>query len=131
MSTRPFIKLTTLFSLSVIVLFSSCKKDQESTKSNTTVMSDKGQWVEVQIRSKRMDDIAEKGYAAHWKYKDNVANSDQGLEMWIGKVREILSQNDTSAIEFVDDFRSSLFQDEVFHDCSLAPYLSCCYPWLG
>lgn len=81
---------------------------------HTTVMSGKGQWVEVQVRTRRMDEIAEKGYAAHWKYKESKDNSDQGLEMWIGKVREILEKNDTSAIEFVDDFRSNLFQEEVF-----------------
>ncbi len=82
---------------------------------HTTVMSDKGQWVEVQIRTKRMDEIAEKGYAAHWKYKDGSNNSDEtGLEMWIGNVREILAQNDGSAIEFIDDFRSNLYSDEVF-----------------
>ena len=82
---------------------------------HSTVMSEKGQWVEVQIRTSRMDDIAEKGYAAHWKYKDGKEiSTEQGLEMWIGKVREILEQNDTNAIEFVDDFRSSLFQEEVF-----------------
>ncbi|MBV6645032.1 MAG: bifunctional (p)ppGpp synthetase/guanosine-3',5'-bis(diphosphate) 3'-pyrophosphohydrolase [Cyclobacteriaceae bacterium] len=80
---------------------------------HTTVMSDKGQWVEVQIRSKRMDDIAEKGYAAHWKYKESK-DGESGLEMWITKVREALEQNDSSAIEFVDDFRSNLFQEEVF-----------------
>ncbi len=82
---------------------------------HTTVMSGTGQWVEVQIRSRRMDDIAEKGYAAHWKYKESKdGNNDQGLEMWISKVREILEQNDATAIEFVDDFRSNLFQEEVF-----------------
>lgn len=82
---------------------------------HTTVMSDKGQWVEVQIRTKRMDEIAEKGYAAHWKYKGDSNGSDEtGLEMWIGKVREILEQNDGSAIEFIDDFKSNLYSDEVF-----------------
>lgn len=82
---------------------------------HTTVMSGKGQWVEVQIRTRRMDEIAEKGYAAHWKYKESKnADADKGLEMWIAKVREILEQNDATAIEFVDDFRSSLFQEEVF-----------------
>ncbi len=82
---------------------------------HTTVMSGKGQWVEVQIRTRRMDEIAEKGYAAHWKYKESKnKESDQGLEQWIGKVREILEQNDSSAIEFVDDFRSNLFHEEVF-----------------
>ncbi len=83
---------------------------------HTTVMSNSGQWVEVQIRSKRMDEIAEKGYAAHWKYKDKVTGSAHrsGLEQWIGRVRDMLEQNDSSAIEFVDDFRSNLFNDEVF-----------------
>ncbi len=80
---------------------------------HTTVMSNTGQWVEVQIRTVRMDEIAEKGYAAHWKYKENTS-SESGLEQWIMKVREILEQNDSSAIEFVDDFRSNLFQEEVF-----------------
>ena len=81
---------------------------------HTTVMSDKGQWVEVQIRTRRMDEIAEKGYAAHWKYKDGKVSDETGLEMWIAKVREILEQNDVNAIEFVDDFRSNLYSDEVF-----------------
>jgi GTP pyrophosphokinase len=88
---------------------------------HTTVMSPNGQWVEVQIRTRRMDEIAEKGYAAHWKYKDKpatAANRQYGLEEWIGKVRAILeqakSENSGSAIEFVDDFRSNLFNEEVF-----------------
>lgn len=82
---------------------------------HTTVMSDRGQWVEVQIRTKRMDDIAEKGYAAHWKYKENSAGQNEmGLEMWIAKVREVLEQSDSNAIEFVDDFRSNLYSEEVF-----------------
>jgi GTP pyrophosphokinase len=85
---------------------------------HTTVMSKTGTWVEVQIRTKRMDEIAEKGYAAHWKYKDMAsrykATMESGLEEWIGRVRDMLEQNDTSAIEFVDDFRSNLFNEEVF-----------------
>ncbi|MEM0938757.1 MAG: bifunctional (p)ppGpp synthetase/guanosine-3',5'-bis(diphosphate) 3'-pyrophosphohydrolase [Bacteroidota bacterium] len=81
---------------------------------HTTVMSGNGSWVEVQIRTKRMDEIAEKGYAAHWKYKDGKTSEETGLEMWITKVREILEQNDGNAIEFVDDFRSNLYSDEVF-----------------
>lgn len=82
---------------------------------HTTVMSRKGKWVEVQIRTKRMDEIAEKGYAAHWKYKDGMSQAHQsGLEKWIEKVRDILEQNDTNAIEFVDDFRANLFNKEVF-----------------
>ncbi len=81
---------------------------------HTTVMAKNGQWVEVQIRTHRMDDIAEKGYAAHWKYKDNDTTSASGLEQWISKVRDMLEQNDSSALEFVDDFRGNLFNDEVF-----------------
>lgn len=82
---------------------------------HTTVMSKTGQWVEVQIRTERMDEIAEKGYAAHWKYKENAPNPHElGLEAWISKVREMLEQSDASAIEFMDDFRSNLFNEEVF-----------------
>lgn len=85
---------------------------------HTTVMSKTGQWVEVQIRTRRMDEIAEKGYAAHWKYKDTPsrykAAVETGLEEWIGRVRDMLEQNDATAIEFVDDFRSNLFNEEVF-----------------
>lgn len=82
---------------------------------HTTVLTDKGKWVEVQIRAKRMDDIAEKGYAAHWKYKDNSPSENEStLDAWINKVRETLEQNDMSAIEFVDDFRANLFNEEVY-----------------
>lgn len=81
---------------------------------HTTVMAKNGQWVEVQIRSRRMDEIAEKGYAAHWKYKDNINSQESGLEQWIGKVRDMLEQNDSTALEFVDDFRGNLFNEEVF-----------------
>jgi GTP diphosphokinase / guanosine-3',5'-bis(diphosphate) 3'-diphosphatase len=81
---------------------------------HTTVMSKSGQWVEVQIRTQRMDEIAEKGYAAHWKYKESSGGQASSLEQWIAKVRDMLEQNDSTAIEFVDDFRSNLFNDEVF-----------------
>ena len=81
---------------------------------HTTVMSRTGSWVEVQIRTKRMDDIAEKGYAAHWKYKGDGKSEESTLEQWIGKVRDMMEQNDSSALEFIDDFRSNLFHDEVF-----------------
>ena len=82
---------------------------------HTTVMSKQGQWVEVQIRTRRMDEIAEKGYAAHWKYKDTGGkNPEAGLELWIKKVREMIEKNDSSAMEFLDDFRMNLFNEEVF-----------------
>ncbi len=89
---------------------------------HTTVMSSVGQWVEVQIRTRKMDDIAEKGYAAHWKYKESEPNTktttkisaESHLESWLNKVRDMLERQDTTAIEFVDEFRSNLFSDEVF-----------------
>jgi GTP diphosphokinase / guanosine-3',5'-bis(diphosphate) 3'-diphosphatase len=82
---------------------------------HTTVMSKHGQWVEVQIRTERMDEIAEKGYAAHWKYKDTAPSQAlTGLEMWIRKVRELIETNESSALEFMDDFRTNLFNEEVF-----------------
>jgi len=81
---------------------------------HTTVMGPKGRWVEVQIRSKRMDEIAEKGFAAHWKYKDNAQAADNGLENWLMKVREILENPDANALEFLDDFKLALYTDEIF-----------------
>ncbi|MFN8340829.1 MAG: RelA/SpoT family protein [Cyclobacteriaceae bacterium] len=81
---------------------------------HTTVMAKNGQWVEVQIRTLRMDEIAEKGYAAHWKYKDNAAKYESNLEKWLVRVRELLERQDLTALEFVDDFRGNLFNEEVF-----------------
>ncbi|WP_035562741.1 RelA/SpoT family protein [Hymenobacter sp. IS2118] len=82
---------------------------------HTTVMSRPGQWVEVQIRSRRMDDIAEKGYAAHWKYKDTGSlQPESSLEGWVNKVREMLESNNSSALEFMDEFRQNLFVKEVY-----------------
>jgi len=81
---------------------------------HTTVMAKNGQWVEVQIRTQRMDEIAEKGYAAHWKYKDTAANHESNLEKWLVRVRELLERQDLTALEFVDDFRGNLFSEEVF-----------------
>jgi GTP diphosphokinase / guanosine-3',5'-bis(diphosphate) 3'-diphosphatase len=81
---------------------------------HTTVMAKNGQWVEVQIRSTRMDEIAEKGYAAHWKYKDSNTTAESNLEKWLARVRDLLEQNDHSALDFVDDFKGNLFSEEVF-----------------
>jgi len=61
-----------------------------------------------------MDEIAEKGYAAHWKYKDNAAKYESNLEKWLVRVRETLEKQDLTALEFVDDFRGNLFNEEVF-----------------
>jgi GTP pyrophosphokinase len=82
---------------------------------HTTVMSQTGQWVEVQIRTERMDQIAEKGYAAHWKYKDSAqASREAGLEAWLAKVREVIEGNDSNALDFLSDFRQSFFNEEVY-----------------
>lgn len=79
---------------------------------HTTVMSPTGKWVEVQIRSQRMDEIAEKGYAAHWKYKEGGEESN--FDAWINKIRELLENPESNAIDFLDDFKLNLFAEEIF-----------------
>jgi len=81
---------------------------------HTTVMSYSGKWVEVQIRSRRMDDIAEKGYAAHWKYKERDDKGDTNLDEWIKSVGEMLRAQDGTATEFFDEFKMNLFSREVY-----------------
>jgi len=80
---------------------------------HTTVMSHTGRWVEIQIRSRRMDDIAERGYAAHWKYKDLI-DSETGVEEWLNKIRDMLIVEDADAVDFVNDFKLNLFADEIY-----------------
>ncbi|MFP4619787.1 MAG: RelA/SpoT family protein [Bacteroidales bacterium] len=79
---------------------------------HTTVIGPEGKWVEVQIRSKRMDDIAEKGYAAHWKYKG--IKGDQAFDNWMGKIRDILETSDATSSEIIDNVRLSLLSQEIF-----------------
>lgn len=79
---------------------------------HTTVMSHTGQWVEVQIRTKRMNEIAEKGYAAHWKYKEK-SNNESGLDRWLNKIKELLRSPDSNALAFLDEFKLNLFADEI------------------
>jgi guanosine-3',5'-bis(diphosphate) 3'-pyrophosphohydrolase len=81
---------------------------------HTTVMGPEGKWVEVQIRTTRMDDLAENGYAAHWKYKDSVSDKESRLENWLLRIREMLENPDPNALEFLDDFKLNLFSDEMF-----------------
>jgi guanosine-3',5'-bis(diphosphate) 3'-pyrophosphohydrolase len=81
---------------------------------HTTVMGPDGKWVEVQIRTLRMDELAEKGYAAHWKYKESAAEKENQLEGWLKKIREMLESPDANALEFIDDFKLNLFSDEIF-----------------
>ena len=78
-----------------------------------TVSGPENQWVEVQIRSKRMNEIAEKGYAAHYKYKQKN-KKDIGIEKWLDRLQELLKSNSVDAIDFVDDFKLSLYSEEIF-----------------
>jgi GTP pyrophosphokinase len=78
-----------------------------------TVMGPKGRWVEIQVRSERMDEIAEKGYAAHYKYK-NGANEESGLDVWLNLLREALENAETNAVDFVEDFKMNLYSKEIF-----------------
>lgn len=80
---------------------------------HTTVMGPKGRFVEIQIRSKRMNEIAELGFAAHWKYK-GVKSQDSIFENWLNKARELLENPNNDAIDFLNDFKSNLFSEEVY-----------------
>jgi GTP pyrophosphokinase len=79
-----------------------------------TVMGPKGRWVEVQIRSERMNEIAEKGYAAHYKYKEGEQEQDENLESWIGKLQEVIENPESNAVEFVEQFKLNLYAKEIF-----------------
>ena len=79
-----------------------------------TVMGPKGRWVEVQIRSDRMNEIAEKGYAAHYKYKEGEKEQDENLESWIGKLQEVIENPESNAVEFVEQFKLNLYSKEIF-----------------
>jgi GTP pyrophosphokinase len=78
-----------------------------------TVMGPKGRWVEIQVRSERMDEIAEKGYAAHYKYKQG-ASEESGLDVWLNLLREALENAETNAVDFVQDFKMNLYAKEIF-----------------
>lgn len=80
---------------------------------HTTVMSPTGKWVEVQIRTKRMDVVAEKGLAAHWKYKEKTEN-DTRLDKWISEIREIMENRSKNTTEFLDEFKNNLYSDEIY-----------------
>ncbi|MFY7740219.1 MAG: RelA/SpoT family protein, partial [Flavobacterium sp.] len=78
-----------------------------------TVMGPKGRWVEIQVRSERMDEIAEKGYAAHYKYKQG-ATEENGLDVWLNLLKEALENSETNAVDFVEDFKMNLYAKEIF-----------------
>ena len=79
-----------------------------------TVMGPDGQWIEIQIRSRRMDEIAEKGFAAHWKYKENNIEEDTELDKWLQTITEILESPDPNALDFLDTIKLNLFSSEIF-----------------
>jgi GTP diphosphokinase / guanosine-3',5'-bis(diphosphate) 3'-diphosphatase len=83
---------------------------------HTTVMGPEGKWVEVQIRTERMEELAEKGYAAHWKYKDTDVEQakESQLDEWLRKIREMLESAEENALDFIDDFKLNLFAEEIF-----------------
>jgi len=81
---------------------------------HTTVVGPQGRFVEVQIRTERMDEIAERGFAAHWKYKGITSQKEDVYEQWLDTVRETLESQDGDAIEFVNDFKTSLYNEEVY-----------------
>ena len=78
-----------------------------------TVMGPLGRWVEIQVRSERMDEIAEKGYAAHYKYKQG-ANEESGLDVWLNLLKEALENSETNAVDFVEDFKMNLYAKEIY-----------------
>ena len=80
---------------------------------HTTVMSPTGKWVEIQIRTIRMDEVAEMGYAAHWKYKGQQ-DGESSLDQWLARIRDMLENTSSGAIDFIDDFKLNLFSDEIF-----------------
>ena len=82
---------------------------------HVTLMSNRGQWIEVQIRSDRMDDIAEQGFAAHWKYKEGGGSEDEGeLTKWLKTIKEILDDPQPDALDFLDTIKLNLFASEIF-----------------
>ncbi|MEO5501077.1 MAG: RelA/SpoT family protein [Ginsengibacter sp.] len=80
---------------------------------HTTVMGPQGKWVEVQIRTKRMNDIAEKGLAAHWKYKEG-ASEENRFDKWFQQIRDMLASQDTNSIDFLQDFKVSFLAEEIY-----------------
>ncbi len=80
---------------------------------HTTVMGPQGKWVEVQIRTKRMNEIAEKGLAAHYKYKEG-SNDEDRFDKWFGQIREVLSTQDTDGVDFLQDFKTSFLAEEIY-----------------
>ena len=80
-----------------------------------TIVGPGGKWIEVQIRSERMHEIAEKGYAAHFKYKSNSKNiTEDGMDKWLDKLRNIVKANESDAIDFINDFKLNLYSSEIF-----------------
>ena len=79
---------------------------------HATVMGPLKKWVEIQIRTRRMDEVAEKGVAAHWKYKGG--KSARELDQWLAGIREVLENPEVNVVDFIDEFRKNVYSDEIF-----------------
>ena len=111
---------------------------------HVTLMSNKGQWIEVQIRSERMNDVAEQGFAAHWKYKEGGGSEDEGeLSKWLKTIKEILDDPQPDALDFLDTIKLNLFASEIFvftlkgeiktmpHNCTALDFAFSIHRFLG
>ncbi|HEU0110074.1 MAG TPA: bifunctional (p)ppGpp synthetase/guanosine-3',5'-bis(diphosphate) 3'-pyrophosphohydrolase [Flavisolibacter sp.] len=81
---------------------------------HTTVMGPQGKWVEVQIRTKRMNEIAEKGLAAHWKYKEGGGSDENRFDQWLSQIREVITSQDVDSVDFLHDFKRSFLAEEIY-----------------
>src|SRR4029079_392647 len=81
---------------------------------NTAVMGAQGKWVEVQIRTRRMNEIAEKGLAAHYKYKEGNNQDEDRFDKWFAQIREVISSQDTDSVDFLQDFKTSFLAEEIY-----------------
>ena len=116
----PFEEVYDIFAIRIIVDTPDRLRDWISTPRangyeslHTTVMSPTGKWIEVQIRSKRMDEIAEKGLAAHYRYKESK-KTESKFDRWISEIRDLLENPDLNAMDFIDEFKLNLFRDEIY-----------------
>ncbi len=89
-------------------------KDNGYRALHLTLRDDTGRWTEVQIRSRKMDDIAELGYAAHWKYKDGVQHDTERLDNLVNSVKEILANPEPNAVDFLDTLRFNIFAEQIY-----------------
>lgn len=113
---KAFSVITSLYPHSVSRLrdWVSTPKSNGYEALHTTVMSPSGKWVEVQIRTERMNDIAEKGLAAHWKYKEGNSAQESKLDEWLKHIRELLQNPESNAMDFMNDIKIDIFNEEIY-----------------